>query len=66
MSIDKLASCIPDFQPYLGNCRFKDCVHLKEPDCAVKQAVEAGEISAKRYQHYAEVAELIASARPRY
>lgn len=66
MSIDKLASCIPDFQPYLGNCRFKDCVHLKEPDCAVKQAVEAGEISAKRYQHYAEVAELIASSRPRY
>ena len=52
MSIDALAACIPDFQPYLGECRFKDCVHLKEPDCAIKQAVAQGKIHAERYRHY--------------
>ena len=34
------------------NCRFANCRHLREPDCAVKSAVEAGEISARRYESY--------------
>lgn len=42
----------PEFEPYLGQCRFNDCAHLKEPDCAVTQAVEAGHIHKKRYQSY--------------
>ena len=33
-------------------CRFADCRHLREPDCAVKEAVEAGTISARRYESY--------------
>ncbi len=66
MSIDALAACIPDFQPYLGACRFKDCVHLKEPQCAIKQAVDEGRIDAQRYRHYEEVAEVIAMSKPRY
>lgn len=33
-------------------CRFQDCRHLREPDCAVRQAVEAGIISARRYESY--------------
>ena len=33
-------------------CRFANCVHLREPDCAVKQAVENGEIDARRYESY--------------
>jgi len=35
-----------------GGCRFANCVHLREPDCAVKQAVENGEIDARRYESY--------------
>ena len=34
------------------NCRFKNCTHTSEPGCFVLQAVERGEISAKRYQNY--------------
>ena len=35
-----------------GECRFGDCQHMREPDCAVKQASEAGRISARRYASY--------------
>jgi len=34
------------------HCRFANCRHLREPDCAVKQAIAAGEISARRYESY--------------
>lgn len=33
-------------------CRFADCRHLREPDCAVKSAVESGEVAARRYESY--------------
>ena len=49
---DDLQYDFPEFAPYLGKCRFNDCAHLKEPDCAVRQAVEAGEIHKKRYKSY--------------
>lgn len=35
-----------------AHCRFADCRHLREPNCAVKEAVEAGAISARRYESY--------------
>lgn len=66
MSIAALANCILDFQPYLGQCRFKDCVHLKEPGCAIKQAVDEGKINKERYRHYAEIAQQIQDAPSRY
>lgn len=42
----------PEFEAYEGNCRFNGCVHVAEPDCAVKNAVGNGEISQKRYDAY--------------
>ena len=42
----------PEFDFYEGNCRFQGCVHVSEPDCSVKAAVEAGEISEERYDSY--------------
>lgn len=42
----------PEFAPYLGQCRFNDCAHLKEPDCAVTAALADGKIHAKRYRSY--------------
>jgi ribosome biogenesis GTPase len=35
-----------------GRCRFADCQHLREPDCAVRQALEDGSLSARRYESY--------------
>jgi ribosome biogenesis GTPase len=42
----------PEFEPCLGSCRFIDCRHLSEPDCAVRSAVAAGAISQGRYDFY--------------
>lgn len=36
----------------VGGCRFANCQHLREPDCAVKQAVESGDVAARRYESY--------------
>jgi ribosome biogenesis GTPase len=41
-----------DFEPYIGECRFRNCTHISEPDCMVKRAVEAGEIRERRYDSY--------------
>lgn len=49
----KLASCFREMQPHLGACRFGDCSHLNEPDCAVRTALANGEVSAERYESYA-------------
>ena len=41
-----------DFDSYTGNCRFPDCAHIKEPECAVLDALAEGKIQETRYQSY--------------
>ena len=48
----ELAAGFTEFKPFLGHCRFNDCVHASEPDCAIKQAVLDGHILDWRYQSY--------------
>ncbi|HWQ89435.1 MAG TPA: ribosome small subunit-dependent GTPase A [Desulfitobacteriaceae bacterium] len=52
MKKEELAGLFPEFMSYLGRCRFKSCLHNKEPDCAVKEAVKSRDILALRYEHY--------------
>lgn len=49
---DELSSCFIEFENYSDKCRFKDCAHIGEKGCAVKDAVESGDISETRYQSY--------------
>ncbi len=49
---DELQFAFPDFAPYLGKCRFLDCSHRKEPDCAVRQALAQGLLEQTRYDSY--------------
>ncbi|MXY29128.1 ribosome small subunit-dependent GTPase A [Candidatus Poribacteria bacterium] len=49
---ENLEYYFPEMEPYLGNCKYNDCAHVAEPDCAVQDAVEAGEIHAERYRSY--------------
>ncbi len=51
----QLAAAMPEFLPRLGRCRFNDCRHMSEPDCAVRAAVADGEIDAARYAFYCEL-----------
>jgi ribosome biogenesis GTPase len=47
-----IAAAMPEFAPLLGGCRFTDCRHLDEPDCAVRKAVADARIDAARYDFY--------------
>ena len=49
---EELEHAFPEFEPYLGNCKFRGCSHIAEKDCAVKQALEQGEIEQSRYESY--------------
>jgi ribosome biogenesis GTPase len=44
--------CFPEFVERHDDCKFRGCAHLNEPGCAVKAAVEAGEIASTRYENY--------------
>ena len=47
-----LKNYFTEFDQYEGLCRFNGCVHINEPDCAVKNALEEGKISKNRYDNY--------------
>jgi len=49
---ENLQYAFPDFSQYLGKCQFHDCAHLKEPGCAVTQAVANGSVQRTRYDSY--------------
>lgn len=49
---ENLQYAFSDFAPYLGKCRYHDCAHLKEPECAVLQALSDGRIEKTRYDSY--------------
>ncbi len=56
---EQLADFYPEFEEYLGSCRFPDCRHRSEPECAVRNAVDNGEISRIRYENYRKIYEEI-------
>lgn len=52
IGLDELQFYFPEFDPYREKCKFQSCTHTHEPSCAVIEAVEAGQISAMRYDSY--------------
>ena len=52
MEPEELKDYYPEFFPFAGGCRFDGCLHDREPQCRVKQAVAEGEVSAARYARY--------------
>ncbi len=59
MAAGELKECIPEFAPYGTNCKYLDCVHVGERDCAVKKAVEEGGIHEARYGNYVKMFETL-------
>ncbi len=56
LSFGSLEQGFIEFAPYLGLCRFRDCHHLKEPDCALRNAVSKGKIDARRLELFLQIA----------
>lgn len=63
---ERLSSLFEDFNEYSPQCRFRGCLHLKEPDCAVKAAVLEGKILESRYENYKLFQKMIQEQKPRY
>ncbi|MGE5586819.1 MAG: ribosome small subunit-dependent GTPase A [Clostridia bacterium] len=59
---EDLDDFFPEFVARRDGCRFAGCLHHREPGCAVKSAVEAGEVSPSRYGHYVKFLEEIIEA----
>jgi len=51
----QLAQAYPEMVPLLGNCRFANCSHSNEPECAVRSAVDSGTISSLRFKNYTQI-----------
>lgn len=63
---ERLSSLFEDFNEYSPQCRFRGCLHLNEPDCAVKAAVLEGKILESRYENYKLFQKMIQEQKPRY
>lgn len=55
--LDELDKCFIEFLPYLSECEFGGCKHIKEEKCGVKEAVKDGKISLERYENYKKIYE---------
>ncbi len=49
---ENLEHYFPEMEPYLGTCRYNDCAHVAESECAIRDAVAAGDIHPERYRSY--------------
>lgn len=61
LSEQQLAHGYREFQPFIDQCKFNNCRHVKDKGCAVRDAVEAGSISQTRYQRYLKLREKMPS-----
>ena len=53
-----------EFRDYLGGCKFRDCKHLNDPGCLLREAVEEGKISAERFDSYHRILTTMEEQRP--
>jgi ribosome biogenesis GTPase len=59
ISKQELSHYFPEMRNRINDCQFNNCLHINEPGCAIKQAVEAGEINENRFFSYYNILESI-------
>jgi ribosome biogenesis GTPase len=64
LSPTELDQCFPELRPFLEGCRFADCRHSVEPDCAVRDAVARGDVSVARYESFIKLREELEGVKP--
>lgn len=52
---EKIAGCFREFNEYLGECKFKDCSHVKEESCRIREALREGKIAESRYESFCRI-----------
>ncbi|WP_077315803.1 small ribosomal subunit biogenesis GTPase RsgA [Vibrio palustris] len=57
LATDDITQAYREFQPYLGECKFRDCKHLNDPGCALRKGVEDGKVSQVRFDNYHRIIE---------
>jgi ribosome biogenesis GTPase len=66
ISKEDLQYCFPEFEDYLNSCKFTGCLHYKEPQCSVKNAVQENMINKERYDFYVKMLEEVINRRIKY
>lgn len=64
--LNELESYYPDFSAFIGQCKYKNCTHSIEPNCAIKQAVEQDEIAISRYDSFRRLLEEFSAENPHH
>ena len=64
LSATELDTCFPELRPFLDQCRFADCKHSVEPDCAVRAAVDRGDVSRARYESFIKLRDELEASKP--
>ncbi|MFC0558653.1 ribosome small subunit-dependent GTPase A [Halalkalibacter alkalisediminis] len=66
LEAEDLSNCFPEMAHLSSDCKFRGCTHTSEPKCAVKAALEQGEVSESRMKHYMQFLDEIKSQKRRY
>ncbi|WP_242361330.1 ribosome small subunit-dependent GTPase A [Limosilactobacillus antri] len=66
MTVEELPMLFPEMRRLAPECKFRGCLHLKEPACAVKDALEHGIIMKSRYDDYVQFHDIIVNQKPNY
>jgi ribosome biogenesis GTPase / thiamine phosphate phosphatase len=66
ISKEELQYCFPEFEDYLNSCKYTGCLHYKEPQCSVKNAVQKNMINKERYDFYVKMLEEVINRRIKY
>lgn len=64
LPIDSITKGFIEFRDYLGGCKFRDCKHLNDPGCLIRQAVEEGNICRQRFESYHKILATLDENRP--
>ena len=63
LEVERVTWCFKEFREFIGGCRFRDCKHLNDPGCIIRQAVDDSEISELRFESYHRILETMADGR---
>lgn len=61
---ERVTWCFKEFRQYLGGCKFRDCKHLNDPGCIIRQAVDDGDIDQRRYDSYHRIIQSMIDNKP--